>query len=49
MSRPKLNALPQDSVLRAHLRRQADWPDDAPRLVRRDTSRRKARDTMSSA
>jgi len=44
MSRPKLNALPQDSVLRAHLRRQADWPDDAPRLVRRDTSRRKARD-----
>ncbi len=44
MSRPKLNALPQDSVLRAHLRRQADWPDDAPRLVRRDNSRRKARD-----
>jgi hypothetical protein len=39
MSRPKLNALPQDSVLRAHLRRQADWPDEAPRLVR-DTSRR---------
>lgn len=43
MSRPKLNALPQDSVLRAHLRRQADWPDDAPRLVR-DTSRRTVRD-----
>ena len=27
-------SLPQDSVLRAHLRRQADWPQDGPRLSR---------------
>ena len=44
MPRQKLNALPQDSVLRALLRRQADWPDDAIRLVRSNPSRRNARD-----
>ncbi len=27
--------LPQDSILRAHLRRQADWSEDGPRLCRR--------------
>jgi hypothetical protein len=48
MPRPKLNALPQDSVLRAHLRRQADWPDDAPRLTRRDTGKRQRRELLDA-
>jgi len=48
MARPKLNALPQDSVLRAHLRRQADWPDDAPRLTRREAGKRPRRDLLDA-
>ena len=48
MPRSKLNALPQDSVLRAHLRRQADWPDDAPRLTRRDTGKRQRRELLDA-
>jgi hypothetical protein len=48
MPRSKINALPQDNVLRAHLRRQAEWPDDAQRLVRRDTAKRKRRDMLDA-
>lgn len=48
MARSKLNALPRDSVLRAHLRRQADWPDDAARLTRRDDGKRARRELLDA-
>ena len=45
--RPTLKSLPQDSVLRAHLRRQADWPTEGPRLSRRNTGKRQQRDMLA--
>jgi len=48
MARPKLNALPQDSVLQAHLRRQANWPEDARRLIRCDTGKRQKRELLDA-
>lgn len=38
--------LPDDPVLRAHLRRQRDWASDAPRLMARQGAHEAAREAL---
>ena len=41
--------MPDDPVLRAHLRRQKDWATDAPVLMEGPTSRERKREALLAA